>query len=36
LTEEDKQALVWANNPANAGPKADAIKAKIQQKLIAK
>jgi hypothetical protein len=36
LTEEDKQALVWANNPANAGPKADAIKAKIQQKLIVK
>jgi hypothetical protein len=36
LNEEDKQALVWANNPANAGPKADAIKAKIQQKLIVK
>jgi hypothetical protein len=41
LTEEDKQALVWANNPANSATpegrkKADAIKAKIQQKLIVK
>ncbi len=33
LTETDKQALVWANNPANAGKKADAIKAAIEQKL---
>ena len=33
LTEADKQALVWANNPANAGKKADAIKAAIEQKL---
>ena len=33
LTETDKQALVWANNPANAGKKADAIKSAIEQKL---
>jgi LysM repeat protein len=38
LTEQDKQALVWANNPANLltpenRRKADAIKASIQQKL---
>lgn len=33
LTREDQDALVWANNPANAGPKADAIKKKIQNKI---
>ncbi len=38
LTEQDKQALVWANNPANLltpenRRKADAIKASIEQKL---
>lgn len=33
LTREDQEALVWANNPANAGPKADAIKKKIQNKI---
>ena len=33
LTREDQEALVWANTPANAGPKADAIKKKIQNKI---
>lgn len=33
LSREDQDALVWANNPANAGPKADAIKKKIQNKI---
>ena len=33
LTREDQDALVWANNPANAGPKADAIKKTIQNKI---
>lgn len=33
LTREDQDALVWANTPANAGPKADAIKKKIQNKI---
>ena len=33
LTREDQDALVWANNPANAGPKAEAIKKKIQNKI---
>jgi hypothetical protein len=38
LTEQDKQALAWANNPANLltpenRRKADAIKASIEQKL---
>jgi hypothetical protein len=33
LTREDQEALVWANNPDNAGPKAEAIKKKIQNKI---
>jgi hypothetical protein len=33
LTREDQDALVWANTPANAGPQADAIKKKIQNKI---
>lgn len=33
LSLQDQEALVWANNPANAGPKADAIKKKIQNKI---
>lgn len=33
LTRQDQEALVWANTPANAGPKADAIKKKIQNKI---
>jgi hypothetical protein len=33
LTREDQDALVWANNPANAGPQAEAIKKKIQNKI---
>lgn len=33
LTREDQDALVWANTPANAGPKAEAIKKKIQNKI---
>ena len=33
LTREDQEALVWANNPANAGPKAEAIKKKIENKI---
>lgn len=33
LTRQDQEALVWANTPANAGPKAEAIKKKIQNKI---